>query len=85
MNAIRKIVKRVGNELRIVLPDDFKSEEFEVIILSTDEGIEIKGQNDEESESFNRLSSEGLARAYDEEDDSFDNLKVKEPNPKYSK
>ena len=85
MNAIRKIVKRVGNELRIVLPDDFKSEEFEVIILSSDEGIQTKEQTDEESASFNRLSLEGLARAYDEEDDSFDNLKVKEPNPKYSK
>ena len=85
MNAIRKIVKRVGNELRIVLPDDFKSEEFEVIILSTEEEIQTKEQNDDESEPLNRLSLEGLARAYDEEDDSFDNLTVKEPNPKYNK
>ena len=85
MNAIRKIVKREGNELRIVLPDDFKSEEFEVIILSSDEENNSKEHTDEESESLYRLSSDGLAKAYDDEDDSFENLKVMEPNPKYHK
>ncbi len=85
MNAIRKIVKREGNELRIVLPDDFKSEEFEVIILPSKEGNNSKEHTDEESDSLYRLSSGGLAKAYDDEDDSFDNLKVMEPNPKYNK
>ena len=85
MNAIRKIVKREGNELRILLPDDFISEEFEVIILSTDDISIINEQTDEDTESLNRFSIEGLAKAYDDEDDSFDNLKVKEPNPKYNK
>ena len=40
MNAIRKIVQREGNELRIILPEDFKSEKFEVIVLPSDEAIE---------------------------------------------
>jgi len=37
MNAIRKTVKRQGNELRIILPDDFKAEEFDVIVLPKEE------------------------------------------------
>ena len=44
MNAIRKIVQREGNELRILLPEEFKSEKFEVIVLPSDEGIENKNE-----------------------------------------
>jgi hypothetical protein len=46
MNAIRKIVKRVGNELKIVLPDDFKSEEFEVIVLPAEEKVSSENEFD---------------------------------------
>ncbi|MEI6817563.1 MAG: hypothetical protein WCL14_13210 [Bacteroidota bacterium] len=49
MNAIRKIIQREGNELRIVLPDDFKSEKFEVIVLPSDEEIENKKDLDIEA------------------------------------
>ena len=49
MNAIRKIVQREGNELRILLPEDFKSEKFEVIILPSDEGTESKKDFDIEA------------------------------------
>ena len=46
MNAIRKIVKRVGNELKIVLPDDFQSEEFEVIVLPAEENVSSEKEFD---------------------------------------
>jgi hypothetical protein len=42
MNAIRKTIKREGNELRIVLPDDFKAEEFDVIVLPKEEPVTAK-------------------------------------------
>jgi hypothetical protein len=46
MNAIRKTIKREGNELRIVLPDDFKAEEFDVIILPKEEPVNAKEEFD---------------------------------------
>jgi len=39
MNAIRKTIKREGNILKIILPDDFKAEEFDVIVLPKEEPL----------------------------------------------
>jgi hypothetical protein len=37
MEAIRKKVKRMGQQVTIDLPDDFKAEEMDVIILPSNE------------------------------------------------
>ena len=48
MNAIRKIVHREGNELRIVLPDDYKAEEFDVTAVPIEKYAKANQQTDEE-------------------------------------
>ena len=42
-----------------------------------------KEQEDEEHEAWLRLSSEGLARAYGEEEPEYPTELIKEPNPDY--
>ena len=49
MNAIRKIMKRDGNRLDVELPEDFKAESVELIILPIDEQQVIENaQTDEQ-------------------------------------
>lgn len=48
MNAIRKTIQTIGNELRIVLPDEFKNKKVDVVITSVEEdSVSEKQKKDE--------------------------------------
>jgi len=51
MNAIRRIIKREGNSLNVVLPDNFTANQVELIILPFEDN-DLKPVNGKEDEAF---------------------------------
>jgi hypothetical protein len=48
MNAIRKTITTQGNELRMLLPDEFKNKKVDVVVTSVDEdSVSEKQKKDE--------------------------------------
>jgi hypothetical protein len=80
MNAIRQKVKRTGNKVIVELPEDFKTETFELILFPIEDTTE--SSLDETSE-WKNFSVRNLERLYEEEISDYSDVVVKEPNVKY--
>ena len=66
-----------GERIRLDEPYDLKPDTKLLVTVLPEE------QEDEEREAWFRLSSEGLARAYGEEEPEYPIDLIKEPNPDY--
>lgn len=80
MEALRKILKRKGNKITIDVPEDFKAENIEGLILSID-------NNDISSEEtdWREFSISNFSKLYGEDEPDYSTVMVKEPNKKYNK
>lgn len=80
MDAIRKKVKRTGNKVIIELPENFKTESFELILFPIENYPE--GNLDETNEWIN-FSVQNLDRLYEDEEPDYSDILVKESNVNY--
>ena len=84
MNVIRQTIKRTGNKIIIELPEEFKEEVFEFILIpvesNTNAGFNVKDETTE----LSNFSIRNLDRMYSNEEPDYTNVLVKEPNRKYN-
>lgn len=80
MDAIRKKVKRTGNKVIIELPENFKTESFELILFPIENYPE--GNLDETNEWIN-FSVQNLDRLYEDEEPDYSDILVKKSNVNY--
>jgi len=82
MEVIRKKIKRNGNNIiTIELPEDFKAENLDIIIFPSDK--ELENDSDELVE-WRSFSIKNLESFYDRNEPDYNDIMVKEPNPKYN-
>ena len=80
MDAIRQKIKRTGNKLIIDLPDEFKSEMFELILLPIENNT---NESDDQLTEWSDFSLRNLENFYNKDEPDYTNVKIKEPNEKY--
>jgi len=80
MDAIRQKIKRTGNKLIIDLPDEFKSEMFELILLPIENNT---NESDDQLNEWSEFSLRNLETFYNKDEPDYTNVKIKEPNEKY--
>ncbi|MBK7254533.1 MAG: hypothetical protein IPI04_11620 [Ignavibacteria bacterium] len=80
MDAIRQKIKRTGNKLIIDLPDEFKSEMFELILLPIENNT---NESDDQLNEWSDFSLRNLETFYNKDEPDYTNVKIKEPNEKY--
>lgn len=80
MDAIRQKIKRTGNKLIIDLPDEFKSEMFELILLPIENNT---NESDDQLNEWSDFSLRNLETYYNKDEPDYTNVKIKEPNEKY--
>lgn len=80
MDAIRQKIKRTGNKLIIDLPDEFKSEIFELILLPIENNT---NESDDQLNEWSDFSLRNLETFYNKDEPDYTNVKIKEPNEKY--
>lgn len=80
MDAIRQKIKRTGNKLIIDLPDEFKSEMFELILLPIENNT---NESDNQLNEWSDFSLRNLETFYNKDEPDYTNVKIKEPNEKY--
>lgn len=80
MEAIRQKIIRTGNKLIIDLPDDFKSEMFELILLPSDDNSE---GSEEQFNEWSSFSINNLEAFYSKDEPDYSNVMIKEPNEKH--
>ena len=80
MDAIRQKIKRTGNKLIIDLPDEFKSEMFELILLPIENNT---NESDDQLNERSDFSLRNLETFYNKDEPDYTNVKIKEPNEKY--
>lgn len=69
MNAIRKILKREGNQITFELPEDFRAENVELIILPAED------QQDEKAMSVEKPLAEKAREFYKDFNTDLSNYK----------
>ena len=80
MDAIRQKIKRTGNKLIIDLPDEFKSEMFELILLPIENNT---NESDDQLNEWSDFSLRNLETFYNKDEPDYTNVKIKEPKEKY--
>lgn len=80
MDAIRQKIKRTGNKLIIELPDSFKSEMFELILLPIENNT---NESDEQLHEWSNFSSKNLETFFSKDEPDYMDVLIKEPNEKY--
>lgn len=80
MDAIRQKIKRTGNKLIIDLPDEFKSEMFELILLPIENNT---NESDEQLHEWSNFSIKNLETFYSKDEPDYMDVLIKEPNEKY--
>lgn len=80
MDAFRQKIKRTGNKLIIDLPDEFKSEMFELILLPIENNT---NESDDQLNEWSDFSLRNLETFYNKDEPDYTNVKIKEPNEKY--
>lgn len=80
MEALRQKIIRTGNKLIIDLPDDFKSEMFELILLPSDDNSE---GSEEQLNEWSSFSINNLEAFYSKDEPDYSNVMIKEPNEKH--
>jgi len=80
MDAIRQKIKRTGNKLIIDLPEEFKSEMFELILLPIENNT---NESDDQLNEWSDFSLRNLETFYNKDEPDYTNVKIKEPNEKY--
>ena len=77
MEAFRQKIKRTGNKLIIELPDDFKSEMFELILFPSDANSE---GSDEHLNEWSSFSINNLETFYSTDEPDYTDVLIKESN-----
>ncbi|MBK7447327.1 MAG: hypothetical protein IPJ45_15180 [Ignavibacteria bacterium] len=80
MDAIRQKIKRTGNKLIIDLPEEFKSEMFELILFPIENDT---SESDNQLNEWSDFSLRNLETFYNKDEPDYTNVKIKEPNEKY--
>jgi len=84
MNVIRQTIKRTGNKIIIELPEEFKEEVFEFILLPLESNTNAEYNVKDEITELSNFSISNLDLMYSNEEPDYTNVLVKEPNGKYN-